>query len=355
MALMVFDHVREFFYYPYQVSDPMSLDTTSTELFFTRLMTHLCAPIFVFLAGVSAFLYGYTRKSTQSHLSWYLFKRGILLIALEISVVNFGWIFSWDMVYLQVIWAIGCSMIALSLLLWLPWHTQIAVGLVLIGGHNLLDSIHFDSHSPLHLIWAILHDRNVIDITDSITIRTSYPILPWIGVITLGYQFGKIMIPTFDPDLRKKILLITGITGLILFLIVRMMQVGDPSLWNMHNDLLILTQSFLNVTKYPPSLAFLSLTLGIGMLLLYLFETLILTLFQPLKLLGKHPLVFYIFHIYILHFVYLLFRHYHGITDKTHYAFESVPQIWLMAIVMNILFYGVIKFYDTFKKNRLTR
>lgn len=161
MLFMLLDHVRETFYLHHQVPDPMVVSETPPELFFSRLLAHLCAPVFVFLTGLSAFLYGSLHTNGRAAASAFLCKRGIFLVVLEVTVINFAWTFQFPpaKVFLQVIWVIGLSMLALAALLWLPRRVLATLGLVLVAGHNLLDGVHFPAGHMLHELWAVLHDR----------------------------------------------------------------------------------------------------------------------------------------------------------------------------------------------------
>src|SRR5690606_19837591 len=182
ILFMLLDHVRDTFFLHRQVSDPMTIDATEPSLFFSRTLAHLCAPVFVLLTGLSAWLYG-EKHQGRSDVSAFLFKRGLFLVVLEFTLVNFAWTFQFppSVIYLQVIWAIGISMIALSLLVWLPRPLLLVLGAAIVAGHNLLDGLHFAQGSALHVPWAILHDRGWLEFSDSLRLRTSYPVLPWVG------------------------------------------------------------------------------------------------------------------------------------------------------------------------------
>ena len=177
ILFMLLDHVRETFLLHRQVYDPMDIASTEPALFFSRTLAHLCAPVFVLLTGLSAWLYG-EKYAGKADVSAFLFKRGLFLVALEFTLVNFAWTFQLppSVIYLQVIWAIGLSMIALALLVWLPRAVLLTLSLAIIAGHNLLDTLHFPVESALHVPWAILHDRGWIEISDTLRLRTSYPV-----------------------------------------------------------------------------------------------------------------------------------------------------------------------------------
>ena len=328
MLLMLVDHTREFFYYGHNVTDPMDLATTSPGLFFTRMTAHLCAPVFVALTGLAAWLYG-ARKPVAAT-STFLLKRGAFLIALELTVVGFAWTFTMPpaTVFLQVIWAIGWSMLALAALVHLPriWIAAIGVGIVV--GHNLLDPIAFAVGEPGHAIWAVLHDRGFIDLWEGTRARTSYPVLPWIGVIAIGYAIGPWFAATMPSAVRVRRLWIVAAGLLAGFCVVRgLNNYGDPTPWVVGATPLLSVMSFLNVTKYPPSLDFLLLTLGIGSAVLALWDSR-----SPrwLAVLGSAPLFFYIVHLYVLHLAKIAA----GMMTGTAVAdVPSVGWLWIIAAV----------------------
>jgi len=303
ILLMLLDHTREFFFLHAQVSDPMDVATTEPALFFTRLLAHLCAPVFVALTGVSAYLYG-SAKNGPADASAFLFTRGLFLVALEWTVINFAWTFDLTpaLVFLQVIWAIGLSMIALALLLRLPRAGLIGLGLIIVLGHNLLDPVNFTPDRWGYTAWTILHDRGLLDLPWGGQARTSYPLLPWIGVIALGYGIGPWFDAHVSPVTRRRRLMLLGGAALALFLLLRSINhYGEPLPWTAERDALHMAMSFLNLTKYPPSADFLLLTLGIGAILLALFERLPRPAIAWLVVFGSAPLFFYILHLYLLH------------------------------------------------------
>ncbi|AXM95206.1 heparan-alpha-glucosaminide N-acetyltransferase domain-containing protein [Pseudomonas plecoglossicida] len=209
ILFMLLDHVRETFFLHRQVSDPMTIDATDPSLFAGRTLAHLCAPVFVLLTGLSAWLYG-EKYQGRADVSAFLFKRGLFLVVLEFTLVNFAWTFQLppSVIYLQVIWAIGISMIALSLLVCLPRPALLAVGALIVAGHNLLDGLHFGVESAMHVPWAILHDRGWLEVSEQLRLRTSYPVLPWIGVIALGYGLGPWFARGRDAQQRQHQLLL---------------------------------------------------------------------------------------------------------------------------------------------------
>ena len=253
-------------------TDPTILATTTPLLFFTRWITHFCAPIFVFLAGISAYLSG-TKKSSTAKISGFLFTRGLWLVFVELVIVNFAWTF--DITYsfrlLQVIWAIGISMITLSALVFLPQKVILGVGLVLIFGHNLLDNISVSGDTFKDMVWYALHQHNFLILNSGNVINFVYPVLPWIGLMALGYVFGSLYKPDFDPARRRRLLLWAGLSATILFFILRSFNLyGEPHVWGEQSSAIYSTLSFLNTTKYPPSLQFLLMTIGPALIFLSL-------------------------------------------------------------------------------------
>lgn len=300
---MLVDHTREFFFLHAQVGDPMDLATTGPALFFTRLAAHLCAPVFVALTGLAAWLYASARGGAGAA-SAFLVKRGLFLVVLEWTVVNFAWTFDPTpaTVFLQVIWAIGLSMIALAALVHLPRSVLAAVGLIIVLGHNLLDGIEIEPGRPGHALWAVLHDRGFIDLPWGVRARTSYPVLPWIGVIALGYAIGPWFARGVGPEPRRARLLLTGTVALAGFVALRAMNgYGEPLPWQVGNTAFVTAMSFVNLTKYSPSADFLLLTLGLGALLLAGLELISRRPVAILAVFGSAPLFFYLLHLYLVH------------------------------------------------------
>ncbi len=363
MLLMLVDHTREFFYIHAQVSDPMTLATTPPALVFTRLAAHLCAPVFVLLTGLAAWLYADSRRGGgddewrgRAAASAFLLKRGVFLVALELTVVSFAWSFDLTptMVYLQVIWAIGLSMIALAALVHLPHAVVLAVGLAIMLGHNLLDPITIAPGQPRHALWAVLHDRGLIDLPFGMTARTSYPVLPWIGVIALGWSIGPWFAQAIAAERRQRRLLFAGATSIALFVVLRAINIyGDPTPWQPGwqpgASMLATIMSILNVTKYPPSADFLALTLGIGLLALIVLERVPVRWSGVLAVLGSAPLFFYILHLYALHALNRAI----GIAIGTQGAPVSVPGvawIWGLAAIVAVPCWFACRWFGAFKR-----
>ncbi len=305
MLLMLVDHVREFFYLHAQVRDPMDLAATPPDLFLTRAASHLCAPVFILLTGLSAHLYGQRHGARGT--AAFLLKRGLLLILMEVTLVNFAWAGSVrpPILYLQVIWVIGLCMVALAGLLWLPRAALVAGALALMLGHNLLDGVTIRADEPGYVLWSILHQRGMIALPWGGLARTSYPLLPWIGVIAAGYSLGPLFAGGIDAARRRAGLLGLGAAALVGFLVMRGLNgYGEPVPWQAGATPLATALSFVNLTKYPPSADFLLLTLGLGLGVLALFELLPQRFLGGLRVFGGAPLFFYLLHLALLRVLY---------------------------------------------------
>ena len=364
MVIMALDHVRDYFHSEAFISDPTNMETTTPELFFTRFITHFCAPVFIFLAGTSAFLYG--RNKTKEQLFTFLFTRGIWLILLEITVMTFLWWFnvSFSFLNLQVIWAIGLCMVLLSLLIFLPKKVIIALGLLLVFGHNLLDGITVEGTGIGSIIWYILHQSTFVQIGDT-WIGFLYPIMPWIGLMSLGYVFGTLYNRNFDVSLRKKWLLSLGLGSIALFLVIRGINVyGDMAPWSIQKNSTYTFLSFFNVSKYPPSLLFLLITMGPSFLFLYASENIKNKVTNFLLVYGRVPLFFYVFHVMLIHLLAILGLILTGedwklmiltmdsLIDGTMagygYSLGVVYLVW-MGVVLAL--YPISRWYMTYKAN----
>ena len=300
MVLMALDHVRGFF--TDADFSPTDLSRTNSALFFTRWVTHLCAPAFVFLAGTSAFL-STTRGLNRSQLAARLFIRGLWLVLLEITVVRFAFFFNLDYseMRLQVIWALGWSMVVLSALVYLPLWAIAGFGLIMIFSHNLLDGLRLEDFQAANgsLEWqgwllAVLHVPHLTVV---------YPLIPWIGVMAAGYAFGSIM--QMPVEVRRRLTLKGGVVLIVTFVILRALNdYGDPEPWNEQETALFTLLSFVNTTKYPPSLLFLLMTLGPMFVLLSAFEQAPSTqraIGRFFITFGRVPLFFYLLHLYVIH------------------------------------------------------
>ena len=354
ILFMLLDHVRETFFLHRQVADPMNIEITDPALFFSRTLAHLCAPVFVLLTGLSAYLYG-EKYQGKRDVSAFLFKRGLFLVLLEFTLVNFAWTFQLppSVIYMQVIWAIGVSMIALAALVWLPRPLLLILGLGIIAGHNLLDNLHFAAGSMMHVPWAILHDRGWIEVGDSLRMRTSYPVLPWIGVIALGYCLGPWFTRSTPPALRQRYLLLAGSGALLGFMLLRLFNGYGEAPWASHDSAMHSVMSFFNITKYPPSLLFLALTLGVGLLLLLTFERAQQRKWiSTLAVFGAAPMFFYLLHLYALKVLYLASVALFGLNQGNYFGFDSIGAVWLTAVLLAISLYLPVRWFANLKARR---
>lgn len=350
ILLMLVDHAREFFFFHAQVPDPMDVQATSPALFFTRLSAHLCAPVFVALTGLGAWLYA-NRNGGARAASRFLLKRGLFLVGLELTVVSFAWTFSLtpETVFLQVIWAIGLSMIALAALVHLPRRALIAVGLVFVLGHNLLDPISFQPGQPGYAIWAVLHDRGFVELPWGGQARTSYPLLPWIGIIALGYGVG----PWFaGPQAQRlKRLALTGLGALALFAVLRTINLyGEPAPWAVQATPVQTVMSFLNLTKYPPSADFVLLTLGVGSLILAGLEKVSDRLVSLLAVFGGAPLFFYLIHLYGLHLLHIGALAVFGPNQGEGFSVPGVAWLWVLAAAVAVPCWFACRWFARIKR-----
>lgn len=342
MVIMALDHVRDYFNGPR--FDPLDLTQTTAALFLTRWITHFCAPVFVFLAGAGAFL-SVDRGKPKGELSRFLVTRGLWLVALELTVVRFAWTFHLDyarITILQVIWAIGWSMVILAGLIHLRLRLIAGFAIVMIAGHNLLDPISpeaFGGHGPtsygvLGWLWIVLHVPAA---------PVFYPLIPWVGVMAAGYAFGAIL--RLEEAERRRTLLALGAALTAAFGLLRWIDgYGDPEYWTQQKDGLFTLLSFLNTTKYPPSLLYLLMTLGPAIAALALFERVSGPVARFLVLFGRVPLFFYVLHIYLIHLLVLAFAALQGFEVRRFLdLFFLFPPEWGFSLPMVYLIWaGVV-------------
>ena len=373
MVIMAIDHVRDFFYRAQVTSgasvatSPTDLATTTPALFFTRWITHFCAPIFVFLAGTSIFLM--SQKKPKSELSLFLIKRGIWLVIVEIVLITFSWTFNpfYNFIILQVIWAIGVSMIVLGLLIRLPWKVLLILGLIIVFGHNLLNYPSVSGALKGGWVTDLLYFANfsVYSLDKTHVFIIVYAFVPWTGVMLLGYCFGKLFAPEIDARRRKKILLQLGFGLLAIFFILRFINnYGDPVPWARQPRGDVFTfLSFINVNKYPPSLDFLCVTIGGGLLALALLEGTSNKVSDFFRVYGRVPMFYYILHLYLIHLIGVVVFFGEGfsmsqiVTPNNPFFFRpsafgfgllGVYTVWLIVI---LILYPLCKKYDRYKSS----
>jgi uncharacterized membrane protein len=325
MVVMALDHVRDFFGVPgVSPTDPAR---AGAALFFTRWITHICAPVFFLLTGTGACLY--LRTKTVGELSRFLLTRGAWLILLELTLVRcLGFQFNVDyrVTMLVVLWALGWSMIALAALVYLPVTAIAAFGLALIAGHNLFDGVRLSS-----ALWAILHAPGLINGPPHV-VFVSYPLIPWIGVSAAGFALGRIY--AWPVDRRRTFLWRTGAALIAAFVVLRGLNVyGDPSRWKTQTTAVSTMLSFLNTTKYPPSLLFLLMTLGPALLALAAADRTTPPVLRPVVTIGRVPLFYFLLHLPLIHLLAVAFAYarYHDAhwmfesPDLAHYPFTPPP------------------------------
>jgi uncharacterized membrane protein len=354
MVLMLLDHLRETWFVNYAVSDPLNASTVIPAIGFARFAVSFCAPVFVALTGLGVYLF--STNHTVEETTSYLLKRGFLLIAIELlylSPIYWG-IVPQPTFWLQVIWCIGLCMIALAALMRLPRKALIALGLVLLCFHNLLDPIRLTQGDALFPLWAIVHQRDVIQLPFGFVAKTTYPILPWIGVISLGFGIGNWFRPEVDPAVRQRLLLLLGFGMIAAFGILRLLNVyGDKHWLVVEGDPVRTVISFISMTKYPPSLLFLLPTLGGGALLLVLFERINNSrLIAALAVFGGAPMFFYLLHLTVLRILYHSALAIWGPNNGKAYMFNNYHWVLLWYVAMIVPLYIPTAWYARLKRRR---
>ncbi|MGZ9103397.1 MAG: DUF1624 domain-containing protein [Rhodoplanes sp.] len=297
MILMALDHTRDFFgasgFNPRDVAEP--------ALFLTRWITHVCAPVFIFLAGVSAYLYG-VRERDVGAVSRFLLTRGLWLMLIEFTIVRMGWTFSLDLNHFttQVIWVIGASMVVLAGLVYLPRWAIAAVALAMIAGHNLLDGVRAEHFGEAGFVWNLLHQPAVLRFGVETRLLALYPLVPWAGVMAAGYALGPVL--QRDEASRRRWLAGLGLAATAGFVLLRATNLyGDPAEWTGQSGWLATALSFVNCEKYPPSLLYLMMTLGPALILLAAFENAHGRVARWIVTFGRVPFFYYVVHIFLIH------------------------------------------------------
>jgi uncharacterized membrane protein len=370
MVIMALDHVRDYFHIGSNLDDPLNLATTSPALFFTRWITHLCAPIFVFLSGTSIYLQ--SLRKTKKELSAFLIKRGLWLIFAEWVIVAFAWTFNphFTVIPFQVIWAIGISMVILGLLILirLPYKIILLLGIVVVAGHNILDIPEAAPGFNAGFWWDLFHHGffAVYEFVPGHYAYLVYPFPPWTGLMMLGYCAGILFSTNYTAEVRKKILARIG-WGLILFFVVlRFTNVyGDPVDWSTQKNGLYSFLSFIKVNKYPPSLLYLCITIGPAFLFLAYMEKIKNRFTNAMIVYGRTAFFYYIIHIYLIHLLAAIcfFARGHSFADAANagnqfpflfvapgegYNLWVVYAVWIAVVVV---LYPLCKWYDRYKTN----
>jgi uncharacterized membrane protein len=365
MVIMAIDHSRD--YFTNVRFDPLALKYTWTALFLTRWITHFCAPVFVFLAGTGAYL-SLSRGKSKAEISRFLATRGVWLVALEMFVVDSAWLFNLELLNngAGVIWAIGWSMIVLALLVWLPLSVIGAFGMLMVALHNAFDPVVPAQLGSAASVWTILHEGGDVPFRFGF-LYVNYPLIPWIGVMAVGYAFGA-LVRRADEPLRGRLFARAGLIVTVAFIVLRSVNIyGDPRPWAAKQSTLFTIFSFVNTHKYPPSLAYLLMTLGPALLVLALIErTRRRNLLTPLLVFGRVPLFFYVLHIPLLHAMAIGLQKFRGgdttwmfgtppapsvFTPPADYGY-GLPVVYLMWAIVIVLLYFPCRWFAGVKARR---
>ena len=352
ILLMMMDHVRERFFMHTRTGDPI-YDTVEPALFFTRFATHFCAPVFIFLAGLSAWLYANAGKHGYRSPSRFLFKRGLVIILIELVLYYFVWADSFpNYLFLQVLFAIGMCMLGLAAAARLNYWVIGALGFGIVVGHNALAFIEFAPGDLGYIPWTILHDPGELMRIGPLIVSLSYPVLPWFGVILLGYFAGPLYAPATSPDARRKALVAIGAVCLALLVVLRGFNIyGEALPWSARDTAIQTVMSFLNYTKYPPSLDYLLVTLGIAALALAWLERASPRnqVLGAIQAFGSVPMFIYVVHLYVLLAAYWVLYLIFGATHGERFGLPSVPWIWIGAVLLIALHYPLARWFADFK------
>ncbi|WP_262696444.1 DUF1624 domain-containing protein [Kordiimonas aquimaris] len=352
IILMMLDHVRERFYMHVRTGDPIS-DIIEPDLFFTRMLTHFCAPVFIFLAGLGAWLYAHPAQGVYRSPSGFLLKRGLVIIMIELVLYYLVWADSFpNFLFLQVLWAIGLCMIALSAASRLNYWLIGVLGFVIVVGHNFFEPLQFEPSDWAYIPWTILHDPGQLGKVGPLTVSLSYPMLPWFGVILLGYFAGPLFARSFGAVRRQRTLIGTGIACIAALLILRGFNIyGETLSWSVQNTFTETLMSFINFTKYPPSLDYILFTLGIGLICLAWFDATKKTnlTLNLLRYFGSAPMFIYVVHLYVLLAAYWILFLIFGATHGERFGLDSVGWIWIGAGLLIALHYPLAKSFSGFK------
>ena len=359
MVIMALDHVRDLLHIPALTQNPTDLTTTTPGIFMTRWITHLCAPTFVFLSGTSAYLS--LRKRNTAEGRRFLRKRGLVLILLELTIVNFAFWFDihFQTLMLQVIYAIGGGLILLSLLAKLPVRWVGIIGFIIVFGHNLLQAVPAFANPAARLAWALFFRSDFFSVSPKFALLAAYPVIPWLGLMLVGFAFGQLM--ERPIAWRKSMVLRIGLASVVLFTLLRFLNFyGDSAPWSPQKDALFTFFSFMNLTKYPPSLLYDLVTIGISLIFLSVVDGSNNAFTSWFAVYGKVPMFYYILHWYLVHLSMIgmsLIQGYSladlpsgpmnfGRPSGAGISLEGVYLVWLGLV---LLLYPLCKWYGRYK------
>lgn len=361
MIIMALDHVREFLHRSSMTQDPTNLQTTTTTLFLTRWVTHLCAPAFVFLAGTSAYL-SLKKSSNVNESRRFLLYRGLWLLVLEFTFVSFALWFDihFRLLLMEVIAAIGLSFIVLSFLIRLPSRAVGVIGILLIISGAFLQNIAAPSFPAGAFVFSVLFRPGLTQMSSSHSFFSAYPLIPWLGIMLTGFAAGELF--GMSPEKRKKVLLQSGALILLAFIVLRAVNTfGDPSKWEVQKSYLFTALSFINVTKYPPSLLFSLLFIGTTLVILSVSGEKHTVVSKILSVYGRVPLFYFVVHLFVTHALIfpMLFAQGFGIEDFVFGAFRNgrpetgggigLAGVYIVWISVVVLLYPVCKWYGDYK------
>ena len=364
MVIMALDHTRDFFHDAAWSDDPLNLTTTTPILFFTRWITHFCAPVFVFLAGSS--IYFQSLRKSKKDLSLFLVKRGLWLLFIEIAVINLA--FSFDLSYsitaLQTIWSIGISMIIMGAIIWLPFQVIVALGFLIVLGHNSLDYYEAGHKGNFDVVYSLLHRPGYFPLDQTHGVLVLYPFLSWVGLMMLGFCFGKLFM-RYDGAARRQMLLRLGIGVIAFFIVLRAFDIyGDPGRWQERRSFIYTFFDFIDVQKYPPSLLYTCATIGPALLFLAAAEGAKGRLSNIITVYGRVPFFYYVLHFFLIHIVCAIFFFASGNSLATAEKFSegltplfiipgkgySLLVVYLVWIAVVVALYPVCKWFSNYKQ-----
>ena len=371
MVIMALDHTRDFFT-NIRSFEPEAIAHTYPALFYTRWITHFCAPMFFFLAGTGAYLYK-ERSGSVGKVSRFLWTRGLWLIFLEWTIIDFAWTFQ-PFYFGGVIWSLGVSMLILAAVVWLPEYAILAFGLLLVGLHDLFDAVKSAQFGSYEWLWTLLHRRGFIPQAKFFVL---FPIIPWVGVMAAGYFFGRALLR--EPHMRRRLTFALGVVLTLLFVVLRglngygnpeaVVAASSPGDWQPLNSVTMTIVYFLDVEKYPPSLQFLLMTIGPSLILLSIFDRVsenksMAKMLKPLLIFGRVPLFFYVIHLFTIHLLALaaafIFHQPTGwllrggfflgqVPEGSGYGLPMVYAMWLLVVV---ILYFLCRWFADLKQRR---